>query len=197
MWIKICGMTEPAAVSAALALQVDAIGFVFAPSVRALAPLEAAALSAPARGRCALVAVTLHPAQPLVDEIVQVFRPDVLQTDLADLAGLRLPQALSQLPVLRAGAGADVGLPPMLLFEGHRSGSGITADWPQAGRLARATRLVLAGGLNANNVAAAIDAVHPFGVDVSSGVESSPGRKSAELIAQFVQAARAAAREVA
>jgi len=204
MWIKICGMTDPETVSAALALRVDAIGFVFAPSVRALPPAQAAALAAPARGRCALVAVTQHPAQSLIDEIVQVFRPDVLQTDLADLAALRLPQMLSLLPVLRAGAAdmqaradAAASLPPMLLFEGERSGSGITADWSQADRLARATRLVLAGGLNADNVDDAIDAVRPFGVDVSSGVESSPGRKSAALIGQFVQAARAAAREVA
>jgi phosphoribosylanthranilate isomerase len=205
MWIKICGVTTPEAVAAALALRVDAIGCVFAPSVRALRPAEAAALVAPARGQCALVAVTLHPAQSLVDEIVQVFRPDVLQSDFADLAGLRLPRALSVLPVLRAAADAPAPAPAdagagagaMVLFEGGVSGSGTTADWSQAAQLAHTMRLVLAGGLSAANVAAAIEAVQPFGVDVSSGVESAPGRKSAALIAQFVDAARAAAREAA
>jgi phosphoribosylanthranilate isomerase len=201
MWIKICGVTTPEAVAAALALRVDAIGCVFAPSVRALRPAEAAALVAPARGHCALVAVTLHPAQSLIDEVVQVFRPDVLQSDFADLAGLQLPRALSVLPVLRGGAGTPApvgaGAGDMVLFEGGVSGSGTTADWSQAAQLARTARLVLAGGLSAANVAAAIEAVHPFGVDVSSGVESVPGRKSAALIAQFVDAARAAAREAA
>ncbi|HEX4023969.1 MAG TPA: phosphoribosylanthranilate isomerase [Steroidobacteraceae bacterium] len=218
-------MTDAEAVSAALTLAVDAIGFVFAPSVRALSPAAAAALAAPARGRCALVAVTLHPSQALIDEIMQVFEPDVLQADLADFSALRLPQTLSRLPVLRASvaaadpaaadpaAAADLAtaadaapaaaapghsaLLPRMLFEGRVSGSGTTADWLQAARVARATRLALAGGLTAGNVAEAIEAVHPFGVDVSSGVESSPGRKSAALIAQFVDAARAAAREAA
>ncbi|MGH8255654.1 MAG: phosphoribosylanthranilate isomerase [Steroidobacteraceae bacterium] len=209
MWIKICGVTTAEAVAAALALEVDAIGCVFAPSVRALRPADAAALTAPARGRCALVAVTLHPAQSLVDEIVQVFSPDVLQTDLADFDALHLPRTLRRLPVLRGGAALpDTALPDSalpdsdaaaqaLLFEGGVSGSGITADWLQAARLARARRLVLAGGLNALNVAGAIAAVRPFGVDVSSGVESAPGRKSAALIERFVLAARAAAREAA
>jgi phosphoribosylanthranilate isomerase len=197
MWIKICGVTTPEAVAAAVALEVDAIGCVFAPSVRAFQPAEAVALAAPARGRCALVAVTLHPSQALVDEIVEVFRPDVLQTDLSDFAALQLPQTLQRLPVLRAAAQLPEAVADMLLFEGSVSGSGVTADWAQAGRLARTTRLILAGGLNAHNVAGAIDAVRPFGVDVSSGVESAPGRKSAALIGQFIQAARAAAREAA
>jgi phosphoribosylanthranilate isomerase len=206
MWIKICGVTTAEAVAAAVALEVDAIGCVFAPSVRALRPSEAAALTAPARGRCALVAVTLHPTQSLVDEIVQVFRPDVLQTDLADFEALQLPRTLRRLPVLRAGAALPGALPDsaagdaaadLLLFEGSVSGSGLTADWVQAARLARSSRLILAGGLHADNVAGAIGAVHPYGVDVSSGVESAPGRKSATLMGQFVQAARAAAREAA
>jgi phosphoribosylanthranilate isomerase len=77
------------------------------------------------------------------------------------------------------------------MFEGARSGSGEVADWVAAERLARRRELVLAGGLNAHNVGSAIRAVRPYGVDVSSGVESAPGCKSAQKIAEFVDAARA------
>jgi len=192
MWLKICGMTCLDAVAAALAARVDAIGFVFSPSVRRLEPVQAAQLAAGARGRVSLIAVTLQPQQQLIDEIVRVFKPDVLQADLSDFDGLRLPDALARLPVLRADVAAGSALPRRLLFEGARSGSGEIADWDSAARLARVSELILAGGLNAHNVAAAIRAVRPYGVDVSSGVESAPGRKSAQMIAEFVEAARAA-----
>jgi phosphoribosylanthranilate isomerase len=194
MWLKICGMTSPESVAAALAARVDAIGFVFAPSVRRLEPEHAAQLAAPARGRALCVAVTLHPEQAHIDRIVRDFAPDILQSDLADLEGLTLPSSLSVLPVLRAALPGP--LPPRLLFEGQRSGSGAAADWGQAMLLAGATQLILAGGLDAANVASAIRAVRPFGVDVSSGVESAPGHKSPQRIAEFVQAARAAFAEI-
>jgi phosphoribosylanthranilate isomerase len=195
MWIKICGLTTAAAVAAALEAEVDAIGFVFAESVRQLTPRAAAALARAARTRVRCVAVTRHPTQRAVDEIVNTFRPDLLQTDAADFAALRLPAALERLPVLRAGDTAAAGLPRRLLFEGPSSGSGSVSDWQQAAELARRTELVLAGGLNSNNVAAAIDAVHPFGVDVSTGVEERPGVKSPAEIVKFVLAARALRRQ--
>jgi phosphoribosylanthranilate isomerase len=92
--------------------------------------------------------------------------------------------------------GASSALPAgRLLYESATSGSGALADWGEAERLARERELILAGGLNAANVAAAVQAVRPFGVDVSTGVESAPGRKSPELIREFVQSARAARRE--
>jgi phosphoribosylanthranilate isomerase len=192
MWLKICGITSLDALEAALAARVDAIGFVFSPSVRRLEPAQAAQLAALARSRVSLVAVTVHPEQQLVDEIVRVFKPDALQTDLRDFDRLRLPDTLVRLPVLRAGVASDGALPRRMLFEGERSGSGETTDWDTAARLALSSELILAGGLDARNVAAAIRAVRPYGVDVSSGVESAPGRKSAQKIAEFVQAARAA-----
>ena len=192
MWLKICGMTSPEAVSAALDAQVDALGFVFAPSVRELQPQQAARLAAPARGRALCIAVTLHPSQALIEQILAEFAPDVLQTDLDDLAALRLPASLSVLPVVRGALAKARAVPQRLLFEGPRSGSGGPADWRQAMLLARATQLILAGGLTAANVAEAIQTVRPFGVDVSSAVESSPGRKSPRRIVEFVQAARAA-----
>jgi phosphoribosylanthranilate isomerase len=196
MWIKICGMTDERAVAVALDLAVDAVGFVFAPSVRRLTPARAAELARPVRTRIACVAVTQHPTQAEVDAIVRAFAPDVLQTDIEDLAGLRLPETLARLPVLRAGT-ALCGVPPArLLFEGPRSGAGALADWTQAAEQARATQLILAGGLDAVNVGEAIRRVRPFGVDTSSGVESRPGRKDPDKMKAFVDAARAAFREV-
>jgi phosphoribosylanthranilate isomerase len=190
MWVKICGLTTPDAVTAALDAGADAIGFVFAKSVRQVSADVALRLAAPARGRALCVAVTRHPSQRDIDEIVAVFKPDVLQTDSADLSMLRLPTHLELLPVFR-GAGGDVlMLPPRLLFEGLTSGAGVPCDWTAAHRVARRTELVLAGGLNPTNVAAAIAAVQPFGVDVSTGVEVRPGAKSPAEIMNFVRAAR-------
>jgi phosphoribosylanthranilate isomerase len=194
MWIKICGMTSAAAVSAALAAGADAIGFVFASSPRRLTPQTAAELAQPVRGRLACVAVTRHPAQAAVDRIVAVLAPDLLQTDAADFERLRLPAGLGRLPVVRAGEVVPAVLPARILFEGPASGTGAVSDWNAARALAARTQLVLAGGLNAGNVAAALASVRPFGVDVSSGVERQPGVKSPAEIVRFVTAARAASR---
>lgn len=191
MWIKICGMTTPDAIAAALEAEVDALGFVFAASPRRLTPGAAAQLARHARTRVPCVAVTRHPAQRDIDEILRVFGPDILQSDAADLAQLRLPASLARLPVVRAGERPPASLPGRLLFEGPASGSGVPSDWAAARRLAAATEVVLAGGLNAGNVAAAIAAVCPFGVDVSSGVEERPGVKSPLAILNFVAAVRA------
>jgi phosphoribosylanthranilate isomerase len=187
LWIKICGLTTPEAVEACLALEVDAIGFVFAESVRQVTPARAASLAAPARGRLVCTAVTRHPTQQLIDEVIAVFQPDLLQTDSDDLHRLRLPPRLPLLPVFRQRA---QNLPPRFLFESHTSGSGTTADWTLASQLAAQSELILAGGLNATNVATAIATVNPFGVDVSSGVEERPGIKSQTEITRFVSAAR-------
>jgi phosphoribosylanthranilate isomerase len=192
LWLKICGLTDDAAVSAALQAGVDAIGFVFSPSPRQLAPAQAARLAAAARGRALCIAVTRHPKQPLLDEIVRDFKPDGWQTDINDLSVLRVPKQLPILPVLRSGFPALEAPPRRFLFEGPFSGQGINADWTEAARLASASQLILAGGLNVDNVAAAIATVRPFGVDVSSGVEEQPGHKSPALIAAFVAAARMA-----
>jgi phosphoribosylanthranilate isomerase len=189
-WIKICGMTTPEAVEASLHARVDAIGFVFAESIRQLTPAKAAALAAPARGHALCTAVTRHPTQQAIDEIIAVFNPDLLQTDVEDLPGLRLPPQLQVLPVFRRWYGDDAALPARLLFEGLASGSGMPCDWVSARHVARKSQLILAGGLNATNVATAIAEVSPFGVDVSSGVEERPGIKSQAEIARFVEAAR-------
>jgi phosphoribosylanthranilate isomerase len=190
MWIKICGMTTPEAVTAALDAGADAIGFVFAKSVRQVTPEQASLLAAPARGRIRCVAVTRQPSQHDIERILAQFNPDILQTDAADLRSLRLPNHLELLPVLRNAEDGD-GLPARVLFEGLASGTGMTCDWTAARQVAQRAELVLAGGLNPNNVAAAIAEVRPFGVDVSTGVEARPGVKIPAQIAFFVTAARA------
>jgi phosphoribosylanthranilate isomerase len=194
-FIKLCGMTTPAAVAMALACEVNAIGFVFAPSVRRVTTSRANELAASARNKLACVAVTRHPSRAEVDEILRDFKPDVLQIDLDDIEALNLPKALSVLPVMRPGPQAARGLPLRVLFEGPVSGSGQTTDWDAAAALARRVEVILAGGLDPHNVAVAIRHVRPFGVDVSSGIESEPGLKDTGKIEQFVAAARVAALE--
>jgi phosphoribosylanthranilate isomerase len=193
MFVKICGLTTPEGVAAALEAGADALGFVFAPSVRRVTPAAAVALAAPARGRALCIAVTLHPPSAEVEEILDVFAPDLLQTDLADAATLSHRARARLLPVLREGAALPEPLPARVLYEGAVSGTGRTADWAGAHTVARRTELLLAGGLNPDNVAEAIRVVGPWGVDVSSGVESAPGLKSPEKISRFVAAARVAA----
>lgn len=195
VWIKICGMTTPEAVKAALDAHVDAIGFVFAESKRQVTPQRAAELARPARGRVRCIAVTKQPTQRAVDEILAVFAPDSLQSDWHDLQTLRLPRDLNVIPVLRAGSTEPSPLPSRVLFEGPVSGTGVATDWLAARDMARRTELILAGGLSPANVAAAIAQVQPFGVDVSSGVEHSPGVKSPEKIASFVENVRAKEKE--
>jgi phosphoribosylanthranilate isomerase len=196
LWVKICGATTPDAVAGAIAAGADAVGFVFAPSVRRVTPAQAAQLAAPARGRLRCVAVMQHPQTDEVAQVLAEFRPDVLQTDLQDLAALDLPATLERLPVLRAGREAPASLPPRAVFEGPVSGAGVAPDWAGAVALRlRGVEILLAGGLREANVDAAVRTVRPWGVDVSSGVERAPGIKDMELIARFVAAARAACRE--
>jgi phosphoribosylanthranilate isomerase len=115
-FIKICGMTTPVAVSTALACEVNAIGFVFATSVRQLTTRRASELAAPARNRIACVAVTRHPTRESIDAILREFKPDILQTDIEDLDGLELPRTLSVLPVMRPGWNAACALPARVLY---------------------------------------------------------------------------------
>ena len=192
--VKICGLTTRDTLDAALAAGADAVGFVFhAPSPRNLSPAAAADLAGHVPRGVKTVAVTLHPAQSLVDEVLATFRPDVWQTDADDFEGIELPPGIEHWPVIRGGRPPPAALPSRLLFEGGRSGAGEVADWAQAAALAARSELVLGGGLTPGNVAEAIAAVRPFGVDVSSGVESAPGRKDPARIWSFVSAARDAA----
>jgi phosphoribosylanthranilate isomerase len=192
IWVKICGLTSRDAVEAAVAAGADAVGFVFAPSKRQVTAALATQLARSLPPQVVRVAVMLHPTQSQLDEVWSAFRPEILQTDAEDLQTLRVPSGMAVIPVVRAVGPALAGH-PLILFEGPVSGVGSTSDWQSAAQLARTTQLVLAGGLNATNVADAIAAVRPFGVDVSSGVELSPGVKDPARIHEFVRRARAAA----
>lgn len=192
LFVKICGLKSAADVEAAKRAGADAVGFVFAESLRRVTPAEAAAAAGRA-GRMARVAVMRHPTNDEWRVVLDGFAPDVLQTDAADLAGLDVPASVATWPVYREGGAAPAGAAGTTwLYEGPASGKGETVDWTRAARLARHGRMILAGGLDPANVARAVAAVRPFGVDVSSGVESAPGRKDARLISTFIQAARAA-----
>jgi phosphoribosylanthranilate isomerase len=190
-WIKICGITNAEATSAALSAGADAIGFIFAESPRRVSPERAYRLAAPVRGRLACVAVVRRTTQSEVDDILKTFRPDALQVDVDELANLDLPSTLDLLPVASTRSTAPDLLPEQLLLERPPADDGTGWNEAEICGLTRQTQLILAGGLHCGNVAAIVNAVHPFGVDVSRGVEIQSGIKSPDLIGRFVKAARA------
>jgi phosphoribosylanthranilate isomerase len=191
MFIKICGLTSSDAVRAAVAAGVDAVGFVFAPSRREITPERALELAADVPGHILRIAVLHHPARTHFERVIATFAPDWVQCDAEDFPDLPPMSADVTLPVLRSGRARPTPIPRRVLFEGPQSGTGTTADWDEACLLAAETRLILAGGLHAGNVAAAVARVLPWGVDVSSGVEHAPGRKDPDKINEFVARVRA------
>lgn len=198
MFVKICGLTNELHVQVAVEAGADAVGFVFADSVRRVEPLQAARIASQVPETVKRVAVMLHPSNEEWQAVFRDFAPDVLQTDAADFENLDVPDSVECWPVYREGnkvtdtfrAGLKVSV--TYLYEGARSGSGETVDWSRAAELARTGNMILAGGLSVKNVAEAISIVRPFGVDVSSAVESAPGEKDSQLIRDFIRAAKAA-----
>lgn len=191
VFVKICGLTTPEGVAAAVKAGANAAGFVFSPSPRQVTPAQARTLAAALPSSMRRVAVFRHPPPGWISTVLDEFPADWVQSDAADLPGVDLGGA-EALPVFRSGAPLPPLLPELVLFEGPDSGVGRVADWPAAAALAERTRVILAGGLNPANLAEALAAVRPWGVDVSSGVESSPGVKDPALVAAFVAAARRA-----
>lgn len=191
MLVKICGLREQEHVQAAVAAGADAVGFVFADSVRRIEPADAAAIAANVPAHVKRVAVMLHPSNDDWQRVLRDFSPDVLQTDAEDFAGLDVPDNVERWPVYRQGSAMVVNT-STFLYEGANSGQGETVDWSQAAEVATRGRMILAGGISAANVAEAVAIAKPFGVDVSSGVESVRGQKNSTLIRQFINAARAA-----
>lgn len=199
MWVKICGITGEEDALLAVAMGADAVGFVFAPSPRQMTPASVNAIT-----------------RRLPPEIltVGVFRDERPQTvvDVVNRAGLKAAQLHGhesredsgyvsvRVPlVIKAFPAGDHRLDQaeeygadIILVDAPSPGSGRVFDWRLAEGAPRGRRLVLAGGLEPDNVAEAIRRVHPWGVDVSSGVEREVGKKDPMKVRAFVQAARAA-----
>ncbi len=210
--IKICGLSTPETLEAALAAGVEMIGLVFHPkSPRFVQPKEAAALAALARGRAEIVALIVDRAIGEVTELVEAVRPDWLQLHgretpeavraIRAATGLRAIKALgvADRHDLAAFAAYD-GIADRILLDAkppkdaaYPGGHGRAFDWSILAALDRASPFMLSGGLDPANVAQAIAMARPWGVDVSSGVERAPGVKDVERIRDFVVAARAAA----
>lgn len=196
--VKICGMTSRDAVKDAVGAGADAVGFVFAESVRRIDPATARDIAVDIPKGVRRVAVMLHPTNDEWLEVYETFRPDVLQTDTDDLAGLDIYAAVEVWPVYRQGLSEpadDAG--DAFVYEGRASGTGQTVDWQTAAAVATRGRMILAGGLSAENVAEAIRTVQPFGVDASSSLEAAPGRKDAQKIRAFLNAVRHVDQELA
>lgn len=191
VFVKICGLCDQRHVESAIAAGADALGFVFAESVRRVTPGHARSISADVPQHVKRVAVMLHPGNDEWLEVLNVFEPDVLQTDSGDFDELDVPYAVERWPVFREG-GPRPDVDVTFIFEGAKSGQGETVNWSAAADLAETGNMILAGGLGVDNVATAIATVRPWGVDVSSGVEASPGQKDAALINSFISAVRAA-----
>ena len=200
--VKICGITNREDALHAAACGADALGFVFFPgSPRWVTPAAAAAIcaelppfitrvglfvnEAPERilataATCGLDVLQLHGDEAPQGCLLPPYRvvKGVRPRSTADLAGL------DAYPV--AALLVDAAVP------GQYGGTGERADWALAAQLAGSHRVILAGGLNPGNVAAAVRAVRPYAVDVASGVEAAPGRKDPEKVAQFIRRAREA-----
>jgi phosphoribosylanthranilate isomerase len=190
VFVKICGLTQRAAVCAAIEAKADAIGFVFhKKSKRYVTAEQARQLCQNIDGVTLKVAVAkrLSPQECL--EILTVFKPDVLQLDHDAYNELELPRSLERLPVFREPDVIDVW-PEKFLWEGKESGVGKAVNWDHASLIAKQANMILAGGLTPKNVAQAIRLVRPFGVDVSSGVEDEAGLKSVDKIYEFVANAK-------
>jgi phosphoribosylanthranilate isomerase len=192
MFVKICGLTDSQAIDAAVEAGADALGFVFAESPREIQPARARALCLSVPKETIRVAVMHHPSPSRLADVIETFEPDWIQTDVEDLGQLSAPASVRLVPVFREGrTSATMVFPSRLVFEGKLSGSGATADWDEARLIAANAELILAGGLDADNVSDAIAHVRPYGVDISSGVEYARGKKDPKKIREFVARVRA------
>ncbi|MGH3649239.1 MAG: phosphoribosylanthranilate isomerase [Acidimicrobiia bacterium] len=188
LFIKVCGVTDRETAQICVEAGVEALGFVFADSPRRLSAAQAESISASLPPEVLRVAVFRSPSHEDVERVLEGFTPDLVQADHEAALSLR---GVSTLPVYREGTDASPG-GGRFLFEGPESGAGRRVEIARAGDMACLGEMVLAGGLRPDNVGEAITRVRPFGVDVSSGVEFSPGEKSPVLIRSFVAAVRAA-----
>lgn len=200
--MKFCGITRVEDALAAADAGAAAIGFVFAPSSpRAIAPDAARAIARALPSFVLRVGVFVDRPPAEVREVAEHVGLDAVQLHgretVADAAAAwsRVIKALPRDADPQAAAGGwpdEVTLLVDAATGDAPGGTGQLADWPAAAALARRRRIVLAGGLTADNVGAAIAAVRPYAVDVSSGIEVRPGEKSAARMAAFARAVEAA-----
>jgi phosphoribosylanthranilate isomerase len=199
--IKVCGITREADLDVALSLGVEMVGFNFVPaSPRRITPARAAELARHVNGRCETVAVVADLSLPELNDLRKRSGVESLQ-----LHGAEPPELLQQLAAgdykaLRVATASDVArareYPGSRILvdakvEGVLGGTGHVFDWSLVLQLARERSLLLAGGLGPSNVRRAVDSVAPWAVDSASGVETSPGIKDPEKMANFVAEARA------
>ncbi|MFN2502714.1 MAG: phosphoribosylanthranilate isomerase [Acidimicrobiales bacterium] len=199
MFVKVCGTTSEEDALLAVAMGADAVGFVFAPSPRQVAVGNAADIVKRLPREVLTVGVFRDEAPSRVVEIVNSIGLRAAQlhghetADQAQWVRERVPvvfQAFSAGDPALARA-LDYGVDAVLL-DAPSPGSGQVFDWSMA-EVPDGVRMILAGGLTPENVGEAIARVHPWGVDVASGVEASPGRKDPLKVRAFVRAAKAAA----
>ena len=199
MFVKICGITNEDDALLAVAMGADALGFVFAPSTRQVSPLQVYDITRRLPPHILTVGVFRDELPSRVLEIV-----DRANLKAAQLHGRETPaqvaevQRGTQLVIKAFNAGSDglgrvkeYGL-DLVLIDAASPGSGEVFDWTMVAEVPDEIRVILAGGLTPDNVAAAIKTVHPWGVDVSTGVERAPGRKDPIKLKQFIATARAA-----
>ena len=185
LFTKICGVTDRDTALVAAKAGTTAIGLVFAESRRRVDLVTASRIADAVRGETAIVAVFKCPDPGEVDEVLRVVGPDLVQADQDHVQGLDVPT----LPVYRQGSPATPS-GGLFLFEGPVSGVGRQVASASARAMNEKGDMVLAGGLTPANVASVVADIRPYGVDVSSGVEVLPGRKSAALIESFLARAR-------
>lgn len=209
--VKICGLSTGDTLEAALDAGADVVGFVsFPKSPRHVEPDRAAALAAQVAGRARVALLTVDADDALLTALVGVLAPHILQ-----LHGHETPERVAQLKqrfgleVWKAAAISDAtdlaaaepyfAVADRVLFDAKPpkgaalpGGNGVAFDWDLLAGLDPARPFMLSGGLNPSNVAEAIRVTRTPGVDVSSGVETSPGVKDPELIAGFIRAVRSA-----
>jgi len=199
MFVKVCGTTNEADALLAVALGADAIGFIFAPSPRQIAPVVAADIVRRLPPEVLTVGVFRDETPNRVCEIIHRVGLGAAQLHGHETAtDTRFVRERVPL-VMKAFAAGDPALSrahsygaDIILLDSPRPGGGEVFDWALIDGVPDGARLVLAGGLNAENVTRAIETAKPFGVDVATGVESSPGQKDAARLRAFIEAARAA-----
>ena len=209
--VKICGLSTPATLDAALEAGADMVGFVFfPPSPRHLDLTHARDLGTQVGGRANKVALTVDADDATLGNIVEALRPDLLQFHGKEtVTRIRDIKRTFGLPVMKAigvETAADLAALPgyaavadRILFDAHPpkdatrpGGLGVPFDWRLLENLALGIPFMLSGGLTASNISDAARITCAGGVDVSSGVESAPGVKDVEMIRDFIRAVRAA-----